>query len=351
MGRFVLHSCPDLIESPFSPFAFTSQRDTEDLGLPWSAPFPLALKATGEETIHQAVCAIRTFAESGQLRDLIKLHGGAILIRGLPIQTPQDYSSVAHALGAQRENRERGSPELPIWPHNEYGWPTINPAWLTFSALKVPSFGGATPITSSIHIAHRLERAAPGFVDELKRKGAKYTYRYTPNTLASNTGNSISRAYGAHVTDHDEEELFRRKVEREVRRHSACFEWHEDGSLSVTHVVPADTTGLHALPSSAAMMAPTIRHRSSGTGTPMDVRNLDLLLDIAEEGAALLEWEEGGMVILDNYAEQHSRRPWKGDRQVLAALWDDDDREEYRRIQDFPEGLEILRGALRAPVV
>jgi hypothetical protein len=34
-------------------------------------------------------------------------------------------------------------PELPIWPHNEYGWSTINPAWLTFSAV-VPAETGKT---------------------------------------------------------------------------------------------------------------------------------------------------------------------------------------------------------------
>lgn len=32
-------------------------------------------------------------------------------------------------------------PELPIWPHNEYGWSTINPAWIMFSALKTPDSG------------------------------------------------------------------------------------------------------------------------------------------------------------------------------------------------------------------
>ena len=32
-------------------------------------------------------------------------------------------------------------PELAIWPHNEYGWSTINPAWLTFSNLVVPEEG------------------------------------------------------------------------------------------------------------------------------------------------------------------------------------------------------------------
>lgn len=237
------------------PFNFDGQQDTREFGLSWSAPFPLAVKITNATTIPQSVAAIREFAESGRLRDLVKHHGGAILIRGLPLKTPDDYSKVAHAFGLRPhvevgrpplrtalapnvKTANEGPPELPIWPHNEYGWSTINPAWLTFSALKIPDEGGATPITSSILVAHNLSKLAPKFLSDLRRLGAKYTYRYTVNPLISNTGTSVRGAYGQHVTDNDDKETARQKIEVEVRRHSERFEWHEDGSLSVTHVVP-----------------------------------------------------------------------------------------------------------------
>jgi hypothetical protein len=44
---------------------------------------------------------------------------------------------------------------------------------------------------------------------------------------------------------------------------------------------------------------------------------------------------------------QHSRQPWVGERQVLAALWDDDKEE---RISDFPEGVELLKLAPKVTV-
>lgn len=47
-----------------------------------------------------------------------------------------------------------------------------------------------------------------------------------------------------------------------------------------------------------------------------------------------------------NYAVMHSRSPWKGERVVLAALWD-----EGGRVGDYPEGEEILNGSPRKPVV
>ena len=67
-------------------------------------------------------------------------------------------------------------PELPIWPHNEYGWSTIIPAWLAFSALKILEQGGATPITSSIYIVHELSRLVPRFLADLREREARYVY-------------------------------------------------------------------------------------------------------------------------------------------------------------------------------
>lgn len=325
----------------FKPFRFQGQQDTSDFGLVWSAPFPLAVNVEGVGSVEGGIEKLRSLTESGELPSLIRRHGGAILFRGLPLKTPDDYSRVAHAFGFKHhievgrpplrtvlapnvKTANEGPPELPIWPHNEYGWSTINPAWLTFSALKLPQEGGSTPITSSIYIAHQLSKHAPGFLSDLLTKGAKYTYRYTVNTLVSNTGTSIRGAYGEHVTDDDDEDTTRRKVETEVRRHSERFEWHEDGSLSVTHVVPAirihSATGATVFFGNLTSAWGRSRHHGAtrppfrgddgsyhpppqfGDGTPMDVEDLDLLLDIAEKGAVDVDWEQGDLVLLDVFA-------------------------------------------------
>jgi alpha-ketoglutarate-dependent taurine dioxygenase len=322
----------------FKPFTFDGQQETADFVLAWNAPFPLALAVEGADDVSSSIKKLRELTESGELHSLIRRHGGAILFRGLPLKTPDDYSKVAHAFGFRHhievgrpplrtvlapnvKTANEGPPELPIWPHNEYGWSTINPAWLTFSALKIPLEGGSTPITSSIYIAHKLSKLAPAFLSELLTKGAKYTYRYTVNTLVSNTGTSIRGAYGEHVTDDDDEETARQKVETEIRRHSERFEWHEDGSLSVTHVVPAirihSATGATVFFGNLTSAWGRSRHHGAtrppfqgddgsyhpppqfGDGTPMKVEDLDLLLDIAEQGAVDVEWQQGDLVLLD----------------------------------------------------
>ncbi|GKT49484.1 clavaminate synthase-like protein At3g21360 [Colletotrichum spaethianum] len=346
----------------FEPFTVPGQHDTAAFGLPWSSPFPLGLKATKALSLSNSIEVIKSFTQSGDLARLIKHHAGAILIRGLPIETPDDYSKVAHAFGF-RPHVEVGRPPLRtvLAPNvktaneGEYGWSTINPAWLTFSALKLPDSGGATPITSAIYIAHELSRQKPQFLSELLNKGVKYVYRYTTNPLVSNTGTSIRGAYGQEVTDEDDEITARNKIEDEVRRHSNRFEWHEDGSISVTHIVPVffgNVTSAWGRSRHHGATRPPFQGDDGsyhppptyGDGTPIDLEDLDLLLKLAEDGAVDVEWEKGDLVLLDNYAVMHSRKPWKGTRQVLAALWDDDG-----RIRDFPEGVELLKSSPRVP--
>ena len=242
----------------FEEFNFEGQQRTSQFGFKDDQGFPLALRVNShtELTVEEAVAAIERLRSSGQFFSLVQRHGGAVVFRGLPIKTPDDYSKIAHAFGFRAHEEvgrpplrtvlapnvktaNEGPPDLPIWPHNEYGWSTINPAWLTFSALAVPESGGATPLTSSIGLANALKREAPNFVQRLLEKGVRYVYRYPREEVLSSVGTSVFGAYGQHVEEGDDENTIRKKIETEVRRHSNRFEWHDDGSLSVTHVVPS----------------------------------------------------------------------------------------------------------------
>lgn len=97
----------------FEEFTFEGQQRTKALGFDWDAPFPLALKAVTPKTatLQDYIEAIRELSASGKLHKLVNQHGGAVLIRGLPIKNPQDYSDVAHAFGF-RAHEEVGRPPM-----------------------------------------------------------------------------------------------------------------------------------------------------------------------------------------------------------------------------------------------
>jgi hypothetical protein len=85
----------------FESFTFEGQQDTAKLGLGGSAKFPLALKPAGDwkPTLQESIQTIKQLSESGEIFKQVQQHGGAVLIRGLPITSAQDYSEVAHAFG------------------------------------------------------------------------------------------------------------------------------------------------------------------------------------------------------------------------------------------------------------
>ncbi|KUI72472.1 hypothetical protein VM1G_07564 [Cytospora mali] len=355
------------------PFSFEGQKDIQAFTSLPSGAFPLALQPEGDwkPTLQESVDAIRQLATSGELKRLSQEHGGALLVRGLPIRSAEDYSEVAHAFGfvAHEEvgrppirtilannvkTANEGPLELPIWPHNEYGWSTIHPAWISFCALATPDSGGETPIISGLGLARALQEQVPEFVENLRTKGVKYVYRYGVATIVSTTGASIIDAYGQHVKVDDDETTIRKKVEEEVRRHSQDFEWHEDGSLSVTHVVPIirkhEDFGLTTWFGNLTSAWGRSKHHGAtrppyrgddgsyhppplyGDGTIIESHYLDLALAIAESSQVLVKWEQGDVVLLDNYAVLHSRLPWTGKRTVVASLWND---VEGKRVSDF----------------
>lgn len=98
-----------------------------------------------------------------------------------------------------------------------------------------------------------------------------------------------------------------------------------------------------------------------GDGEPIEIEYLNLALSVAESLQVDIHWQQGDIILIDvsytrrkrhlvlidrqNTAVMHSRKPWKGKGTVLAALWDEDG-----RIEDFPEGREILKSSPREPM-
>ncbi|KAM0748535.1 Clavaminate synthase-like protein [Meredithblackwellia eburnea MCA 4105] len=337
------------------------QRSLPSSIFPSSPLFPSVLAPSQDVSIDEGLTLIKTAADSGELKAELRRSGGALLIRGLPIHSANDFSRAVFATDLGVAHREVGRPpkrtvlapevvtanegpaHAPIWTHNEYGWSVIFPDYLFFYALVPPTEGGETPINSGIELASKLQTQAPEFYDKLKRKGLKYHYRYTHEVAeGSNSGASIISAYGQNVLPGDSPEVVKDKVELEVRKHSHRFVWEEDGTLSVYHIVPCirqtasgeiaffgnllsaygrakyhkaleypflgDDGGYHPLP-------------LYGDGSSIDVKDMEIADKIVHDSRVLVKWQAGDILLFDNTKVQHARIPWKGERKVLASLW------------------------------
>ncbi|GAA5872282.1 hypothetical protein JCM8547_004800 [Rhodosporidiobolus lusitaniae] len=315
-------------------------------------------------SLSTAVQLVSSWADSGELKKQLTAHGGALVLRGLPLPDADAFSKVAFATKVGTQPHEEvgrppkrtvlapavstaneGAKENPIFLHNEYGWSLVHPSYILFFALQPAEEGGETPINSGIEFASQLEKRAPEFLKKLEEKGVLYSYRYTvEDAEGSNSGNSVASAYGKDLLPGDSPAVQREKVEAEVRRHSNRFKWEQDGSLTVWHRVPIirahHATGRRVFFGNLISAYARAKHHSAllppylgddggfhpppqyGDGSYIDVSNLDIANQIAEETKSVVKWQQGDVLILDNHAALHSRVPWQGERKILASLWD-----------------------------
>ncbi|BGP45068.1 hypothetical protein JCM10450v2_000885 [Rhodotorula kratochvilovae] len=353
--------------SPFIEKAAPFQRTITPDAFPGSAtgPFPGVYRpAASTPNIEAAVEAVSAWADPGVLKKQLLTHGGALILRGLPLPTPDDFSKVIHAskvgtvpheevgrppkrtvLAPAVSTANEGPAWAPIWTHNEYGWSIVHPAYIAFFGWVPAATGGETPINSGVELAARLAKEAPEFYEKLSEKGILYAYRYTVEDVnTSNSGSSVLTAYGNNVLATDDAATVRAKVEKEVQRHSDRFEWEEDGSLTVWHRVPVirkhHATGLPTFFGNLISAYARAKHHHAlsppylgddggyhpiplyGDGTSIAVSDLEIANQIIEETKAVVKWEQGDVLILDNHIALHSRVPWEGERKILASLWD-----------------------------
>ena len=57
-----------------------------------------------------------------------------------------------------------------------------------------------------------------------------------------------------------------------------------------------------------------------GDGGPLDERALGRLVEVADALTFDLQWQTGDVALVDNLLVMHGRRPYGGERSVLASL-------------------------------
>jgi len=268
---------------------------------------------------------------------------GALLLRGFPIVTAQDFDdviasfqyetftyeeSLSNAVRVNRTPRVFTANEAPpsegIFLHNEMAQTPIYPTRLFFFCEQAAATQGETSLCPCDQLYDRLKTVDPDFVRDLEAKGVKYT-NVMPN--GDNPLSGQGRGWQTTLGAKD-----RAGAEARLAELGYSWTWLEDGSVGAT-----------------SKALPAIKHLDSGKsvffnqliaayqgwgdvshlgqkiicfGDGSDITDAQMQTVIREADALIYDvpWQNGDVALVDNYMAMHGRRPFTGTRKVLASF-------------------------------
>jgi alpha-ketoglutarate-dependent taurine dioxygenase len=302
-------------------------------------PFPLALKVNAASLEEACEWARDRAAEL----DAQAAAQGAVLLRGLPLASPEDFDAIVAAFGfpvfsyedslsnAYRINytprvfsANEAPPEVTIFLHHEMAQTPSPPAKLFFFCQTAPTEGGATPVCRSDILWEHLVEQRPAFADDCKNKGLKYSNVMPAEAdKSSGMGRSWQSTFSAET---------REAAEARMTALGYTWEWQPNGDLrATTPVLPAvrdlgdDRHSFFNQLIAAFNGWKDTRNDPAkaitfGDGTPLDPADVATASALADQFTFDLPWQTGDLALVDNYTAMHGRRTFKGTRKVLASL-------------------------------
>lgn len=303
--------------------------------------FPLVLQCQTPNATLDATAS--WVAENrGRLEAQAALHG-AILFRGFPLTTAEDFDgfvsacdwpnfaydeSLSNAVRVNRTPRvftaNEAPPTVTIFLHHEMAQTPVYPSKLFFFCEQPAEQGGATPLCRSDILWQRLSEHCPTFARDCSQKGLRYTnVMPSANDSSSGMGRSWQSTLRAETRD---------AAERRLKALRYDWQWLDDGCLRATTPV---LEAVRVLPDGRSTFfnqliaaycgwkdsrndpSKSITH---GDGSPLDAEAALEAARLAEEITFDLAWQRGDVALVDNYVTMHGRRTFSGTRKVLASL-------------------------------
>ena len=279
---------------------------------------------------------------TNSLRDRLVAHG-AILFRKFGVSGLSDFDRFVGALSEERIDYVYGStprtsigdriftateypPPLEIPLHNENSYQADWPLKIALCCLKPADSGGETPIADM-----RRVNAAIGesLIDKFERRGVKYVRHYRPyvdvpwqKVFRTEDRSVVAEFCAAHDIGHewlDADTLRTTQVCQGAGTHPITRERTFFNQAHLFHIsslgdAPAkammEVFGLDKLP----------RQTFFGDGGEIPAEDLATVRAAFAGSSITFPWCAGDILLLDNMQFAHGRRPFKGKRQVVAAL-------------------------------
>jgi len=273
----------------------------------------------------------------------LTLSHGAVLLRGLPLTTPDDFDSaiqrfywenftyedsLSNAVRVVHSPRvfsaNEAPPETTIFLHHEMAQTPLFPSKLFFFCQKAANKGGSTPICRSDHLWELIQEELPAFSVNCRERGLKYTnVMPAEEDLKSGMGRTWQSTLSV---DSPKEAEFR------LNELGYTWEWLNGNELKVTTpVLPAIqelSDGRYSFFNQLiaafkgwkdARNDPS-KSITFGDGSIINPYDISKISDLADAITFDLQWEDGDLAIIDNFLCMHGRRSYTGTRKVLASL-------------------------------
>ncbi len=281
-------------------------------------------------------------ASRGRIDELLR-DRGAILFRGFPLPSPAAFERFADAASGglfadygdlPRESlgdKIYGSTPYPkeeaILFHNESSHLPQWPLRIFFHCVTAAASGGETPLLDCRRVYREMD---PEVRDKFERLGLIYVRNFI-------SGLDVGWQDFFKTAE-------RQAVERQCRELGIDCSWTAGGDLRTVQRRPAvavhPVTGdklffnqvqlhhpaclparvradLFALCGSVDRLP---RNVAYGDGSPIEDEVIQELSRLYERLAAAFPWQAGDVVLLDNMAVAHGRRPYTGERKILVAM-------------------------------
>ena len=298
--------------------------------------FPLVLAADGPMSQQD----LR--AQSAMLMEQLGTHG-AIVFRGCEVMDAQAFDDFVAGFGlpnfpydeslsnAVRHNRtprvftaNEAPQDVEIFLHHEMAQTPYFPSHLFFYCEQAAALGGATPLCRSDVLLEKLTQQLPKFVARCRAHGARYSLTM-PAEADATSGQGRSWRQTLNV---DAKEA----AEARLTALEYSWQWMPDDAIRTT--TPPLSLIRHAPSGNEVFFNQLIAafcgwqdQRNEGTrsvtygdGLAFDDADVQSAIEIAYDLVFDLPWESGDVALIDNYQVMHGRRPFSGQRSVLASL-------------------------------